>query len=54
MPSRHQIPTAILPSSHQIAGGFLGRTGNRDLHDLTQMQQPGQMRGIAGIFSELK
>ena len=23
--------------------------GNRDIHDLSQMQQPGQMRGITGI-----
>ena len=49
MPRRHQITAAVLPGTHQIPGRFLGHAGNRHLHDLTQMQQPRQMRGITGI-----
>ena len=53
MPCAHQIPAAVLASAHQIPGRFLSRAGDRHLHDLTQVQQPGQMRRITGIFSEL-
>ena len=49
MPGGHQIPAAVLAGTHQITRGLLGHTGYRDLHDLTQMQQPGQMRRITGI-----
>ena len=45
----HEISAAVLASPHQVADGFLGRGGNRHRGDLPQMQQPGQMRGIADI-----
>jgi len=49
MPGAHQVTATVLTGTHQIPGRFLGHAGHRDLHDLTQVQQPGQMRGITGI-----
>jgi hypothetical protein len=49
VPRSHQIPTTVLTSPHQITGRFLGHRGNRHLNDLSQMQQPGQMRRVARI-----
>jgi len=49
MPGTHQIAAAILTCPNQISGSFLLRTGNRDRHDLAQMQQPRQMRSITSI-----
>jgi hypothetical protein len=49
MPRRHQIPAHVLAGPHQIPGG-LGLGGrDRHRHDLAQVQQPGQMPGIAGV-----
>ena len=49
MPRRHHIPAAVFAGPDQIPGGFLLHAGNRHRHDLAQMQQPGQMPGVAGI-----
>jgi hypothetical protein len=54
VPTCHYIPTTVFACPHQIPGRLLGDGGNPDLHDLAQMQQAGQMRGIAGVFSELE
>ena len=53
VPSRHQIPATVFAGAHQVPGRFLLDAGDRHRHDLAQMQQPRQMPGIAGIFSEL-
>jgi len=53
MPGAHQVTATVLTGPHQIPGRFLDHAGHRDLGDLTQMQQPSQMRGITGVFSEL-
>ena len=49
MPGRHQIPAAVLAGPHQIPRRFLLHTRDRHRDDLAQVQQPGQMPGIAGI-----
>ena len=46
--------TTILPGACQIPGRLLGLCRNRHLHNLTQMQQPGQVPGVPSIFSELE
>ena len=48
MPGSHQVAAAVFAGADQIPGGFLRRVGNGYGGDLTQMQQPGQMRGITG------
>jgi hypothetical protein len=47
MPRGHQITANILPSPDQVPRRFLLDARNRDRDDLTQVQQPGQMPGIA-------
>jgi hypothetical protein len=45
----HQIGAGIFAGPHQIAYRLNLTIGHRYRRDLTQPQQPGQMRGIAGI-----
>jgi hypothetical protein len=47
----HQIGAGIFAGPHQIAYRLNLPIGHRHRRDLTQAQQLGQMRGIAGIFS---
>ena len=49
VPRRHQIPTDILTGPHQITGGFLLDARYRDRDDLSEVQQAGQMPGIAQV-----
>jgi hypothetical protein len=49
VPHRHQIAPAIVAGTHQIPSSLLGGAGDRDLHDLSKMEQPGQMCGVTGI-----
>lgn len=49
MSRTHQIAPAIFTGPDQVPGRFLLDTGNCYLHDLAQMQQPGQMPSVAGI-----
>ena len=50
MLGRHQVPAHVLTSPHEVSGRLLFNAGNPHLHDFTQMQQPGQVPGIAGRF----
>lgn len=45
----NQIRAGILASTHQIAGSLDLPLGHRYRRDLTQAEQPGQMRGVTGI-----
>jgi hypothetical protein len=54
MPYPHQVSAGIFTSPHQIANRLNLALGNGYRGDLTQPQQPGQMRRISGIFSELE
>ena len=47
----HQVAAAVLAGPDQVTGGFLAGGGDRDGGDLSQMQQSGQMGGIAGYRS---
>jgi hypothetical protein len=49
VPRRHQVPTDILAGPHQVTGGFLLDAGHGDRDDLSQVQQAGQMPGIAQV-----
>ena len=49
MPRRHQIPADVLAGPHQIPRRFLLDAGHRDRDDLAQVQQPGQMPGVAHV-----
>jgi hypothetical protein len=49
VPGRHQIPAAILTGPDQIPRGFLLHRGHPHRGDLANMQQPGQMPGIANV-----
>ena len=49
VPRRHQIPTHVVAGPHQVPGRFLLDAGHGDRDDLPQMQQPGQMPGIAQV-----
>ena len=49
MPHPHQISAGIVAGAHQITHRLDLRSRNRHRGDLTQPQQPGQMRGIPGI-----
>jgi len=48
MPHPHQISAGIFAGPHQISDRLDLTLGHRHFGDLTQTQQPGQMRGIAG------
>jgi hypothetical protein len=48
MPSGHQVPANVLTSPDQVAGRLRLRGRDRHLDDLAEMQQPGQVAGIAG------
>jgi hypothetical protein len=49
VPGRHQIRADVLVGPDQIPGGLLlaARDGHR--HDLAQVQQPGQVPGVAAV-----
>ncbi len=49
MPCSHQIDPAVLARPDQIARRLLRNARHRDRGDLTQAQQPSQMRGVAGV-----
>jgi hypothetical protein len=49
MPYPHQVDAGIFTSPHQIANRLNLALGNGYRGDLTQPQQPGQMRRISGI-----
>ena len=49
----HQIGARIFAGPHQIADRLDLPIGDHHRRDLTKTQQPRQVRGIAGIFSEL-
>ena len=53
MPGRHQVPARVVASPHQVSGRLLLDAGNGHLGDLAQMQEPGQVPRVTGIFSEL-
>ena len=45
----HQIAAAVLAGPHQVTGRLLVALGTVTAVICAQMQEPGQMRGIAGI-----
>ena len=49
----HQIRTGIFAGAHKITNSFDLLIGHLYRGNLTEPQQLGQVRGIAGIFSEL-
>ncbi len=54
MPGPHQIRPHILAGTHQIPGSLIRAVRNPYRGYLPQQGQPGQMFGVAGIFSELR
>jgi hypothetical protein len=49
MPRGHQVPADILSGPHQIPRRFLFHARDGDRDDLPEMQQPGQVPGIAHV-----
>ena len=49
MPGPHEIVPAVLACTHQITSGLRRDCGDRDRHDLPQLEQPRKMRDVAGI-----
>jgi hypothetical protein len=49
MPDPHQISAGIVAGAHQITHRLDLRSRKPYCGDLTQPQQPGQMRGVPGI-----
>jgi hypothetical protein len=49
VPGSEQIPADVFTGPDQIAGGFLSDAGHRHRDDLVQMQQSGQMPGVAAV-----
>ena len=51
MPYWHQAGAGIFAGPDEITDRFDIAVGHGDRGDLTQAQQPGQMRGITGILT---
>jgi hypothetical protein len=49
MPRRGQVGADVFTGTDQVPRRLLFHAGHRDRHDLAQVQQPGQVPGIAHI-----
>src|SRR5665647_187087 len=49
VPGAHQITTGVLTGPHQISCRLLSHRRNRHLHNLAELEQPGQVQRVLGV-----